>query len=295
MPKPKAKKKKDTTSEIEKQLYKLFMPMTSKINSIGFEKKLEQADIPIDVDYYLSKNIFISIFVTLMVLIFGFILLFMVPDIFKISTVLLIALLVFLGYIIYTIANPYMIVTSKVNNIKNNLSLAILGMSSVAESGAPPEAIFTTATSREKNQYVSNEFAKITYYIDNLGISLLEAIDLVAKQTPSYELKKFLLDLKSNIEAGGSLSDFMKKKADHARFEYKLLLDTQNKKAEMFGDIYSAVVIAGPLFLFSGVMLLGMVGGGIAGLSIGTLLTLGVFFLVPMENILFIVVLNILG
>jgi hypothetical protein len=88
----------------------------------------------------------------------------------------------------------------------------------------------------------------------------------------------------------------MKKKAEHAQFTYKLVLDNMNKRAETFGDIYSAIVIAGPLFLFSSIMLLGMIGGGgFGGMSINTLMILGVFGVVPMINIIFIIVLQIIS
>jgi len=284
------------TTEIEKKLYELFLPITRKINIPDFEIKLEQADIPEDMDVYLSKWFAYASIAFVLILICGGFLASLFPASVSLGTVLILSLIALIGISGYGVFNPYMIVGSKITSIKINLPLVILGMSSVAESGAPPEAIFSTTIVKGRNEYLSTEFSKIMYYIDNLGISLLEAIDLVAKKTPSYELRKFLLDLKSNIESGGSLSEFMKKKADHARFEYKLMLDNQNKKADAFGDIYSTVVIAGPLFIFSGIMLLGMVGsGGIGGLSISLLVVLGVFVVVPLINLIFIIIINLVG
>jgi hypothetical protein len=72
------------------------------------------------------------------------------------------------------------------------------------------------------------------------------------------------------------------------------MLDNMNKRAELFGDIYSAVIIAGPLFLFSTIMLLGMIGGGgVAGMSMGTILALGIFAVIPVVNIIFIIILQL--
>ncbi len=288
--------KKSIPSPLEKKMYELFLPITRNINFPEFDTKLEQADIAEDMDSYFSRWFFYAVMAFILILFFGSLLTFAFPTSVSFGTVLIIAIIALVGFSAYALFNPYMIVGSKITSIKINLPLVILGMSSVAESGAPPEAIFSTTIIRGKNEYLSAEFSKIIYYIDNLGISLLEAIDLVAKKTPSFELKKFLLDLKSNVESGGSLSEFMKKKADHARFEFKLMLDNQNKKADAFGDIYSTVVIAGPLFIFSGIMLLGMVGsGGIGGLSISLLVVLGVFFVVPLINIIFIIIINLVG
>lgn len=289
-----AGKKKEKIS-FEEELYRLFLPLTKDIKSDDFEEALSQADMAIDIDVYFSKNLFFAVFILFMVLIFGSLASNFIPDIISMKLVIIASLSLFICYIAYAMVNPYLVIGNKVSSIKNALPLAIIGMSSVAESGAPPVAIFSTKTIKDKSQYLDKEFSKIIYYVNNLGISLLEAIEITARKTPSYELKKFLLDLKSNIEAGGSLPEFMKKKAEHARFEYNLLLNNQNQKAETFGDIYSAIVVAGPLFLFSGIMLLGMVGGGIAGLSISTVLQIGVFLLVPIVNISFIAVLNLVS
>jgi archaeal flagellar protein FlaJ len=287
--------KKKVKLSFEEKLYRLFLPITRKVVSDDFEEALTQADISQDLDIYLSKNLFFATFILISILIFGIVFAFLIPEIITLNLVFILALSVFIVFIGYTMLNPYILIGSKVTNIKNALPLTIIGMSSVAESGAPPIAIFSTRTIKDKNQYIDKEFSKIMYYVNVLGISLLEAIDITARKTPSFELKKFLLDLKSNIEAGGSLPDFMRKKAEHARFQYNLILNNQNQKAETFGDIYSAIVVAGPLFLFSGIMLLGMVGGGIAGLSIATVVQLGVFLLVPFINIAFLIVLNLVG
>jgi len=289
-----APKKKEKIS-FEEELYRLFLPFTKNIQSDDFEEALSQADITVDIDVYFSKNLFFALFILFMILIFGTVASNLVPDIISLKLVVILALSIFIVFVGYAVFNPYLIIGNKVTSIRNALPLAIIGMSSVAESGAPPIAIFSTKTIKDKSQYLDKEFTKITYYVNNLGISLLEAIDISARKTPSYELKKFLLDLKSNIEAGGSLPEFMKKKAEHARFQYNLLLNNQNQKAETFGDIYSAIVVAGPLFLFSGIMLLGMVGGGVAGLSINTVLQIGIFLMVPIINISFIAVLNLVS
>lgn len=287
--------KKEEPLSFEEKLYRIFLPFTRNIHSDDFEEALHQADIDVDIDVYFSKNLFFALFILVMILFFGSLVGYFIPDLISFKLVIILALSIFIVFIGYAVFNPYLIIGNKVTSIKNALPLAIIGMSSVAESGAPPIAIFSTKTIKEKSQYLDKELSKVEYYVNNLGISLLEAIDISARKTPSYELKKFLLDLKSNIEAGGSLPEFMKKKAENARFQYNLLLNNQNQKAETFGDIYSAIVVAGPLFLFSGIMLLGMVGGGVAGLSINSVLQIGIFLLVPIINISFIAVLNLVS
>ncbi len=292
--KKKTKDKKE--SKFEQDLYSLFMPITKTIKFPDLEKKLQQSDSLDDLDFHLSKYFFFAVFATFLLLFFGSVFLVITNSLENLFTLFIIALIVFFGTIIFAVLKPYIDVTTKSESIKNNLALSILSMSSISESGAPPEAMFLTSEISTETPYVNKEFNKIIHYIDNLGISLLEAIDHVSEKTPSLELKKFLRELKSNIQAGGSISDFMKKKAEHAQFVYHLMLDNMNKKAETFGDIYSAVVIAGPLFLFSTVMLLGMIGGAaIGGMSIQGILLIGIFLVIPVINIIFLILLQIIS
>lgn len=289
-------KKKEETSKIEEQLYTLFLPLTENIKIKELETKLMQLDYPDDLSVYLSKHLFFAVFVPLILLLVGSFFSFATGNVGWISNLLIICIFSFFAVLVYALLKPYLDVSAKATNIKNSLSLAILSMSSIAESGAPPESMFHTAATKSESPELSKELQKITGYLDHFGLSLPEAIDQYCKITPSVDLKKFLLELKSNLASGGSLSEFMKKKAEHAQFTYKLVLDNMNKRAETFGDIYSAIVIAGPLFLFSSIMLLGMIGGGgFGGMSINTLMILGVFGVVPMINIIFIIVLQIIS
>ncbi len=290
--------KKDTNvkadTNLEEKLYKLFLPITDSFKSKELEEKLMQADIQEELPNYLSKYLFYALFIPLLFIILGTIVLIALDQVSYLKILFVICFISMFGILIYAIINPYLMVSTKVGNIKNNLSLAILSMSSVAESSAPPEAMFHTTALKTETPHIGKEFEKINRYMD-LGLSLPEAINQLCNKTPSADLKKFLTELNSNIEAGGSLSEFMKKKAEHAQFTYKLMLDNLNKKAETFGDIYSAIVIAGPLFLFSSIMLLGMIGGGtgLAGLSIEALLVIGIFGIVPLINIFFIIILQL--
>jgi len=288
----KTEKKEEIKDNFEEKLYRLFIPLTSKIEMKELEEKLRQADDPDELEFYLSKYLFFAIFVPLLLMICGsFFFIFLNMSQYLSNFFIFCIFLIFL-IIIYALINPYLQVGSKVSNIKNSLPLAILSMSSIAESGAPPETMFHTSALKTETPHLSKEFEKLRGYI-NLGLSLPQAIDELCAKTPSPELKKFLLELKSSLESGGSLPEFMKKKAEHAQFTYKLMLDGMNKRAETFGDIYSAIVIAGPLFLFSSIMLLGMIGGGgFGGMSIETLMIIGVFGLVPLINICFIIILQ---
>jgi archaellum biogenesis protein FlaJ (TadC family) len=119
-------------------------------------------------------------------------------------------------------------------------------------------------------------------------------METLAKTTVSNDLRKFLSELKATLESGGDLTLYMIKRAEQAEFEYGIRIDEANKRAELFGDIYTAVVIAAPLFIFSAVMLIALFGGTFA-VDLKSYLNLGIFALIPGVNLIFLVLMEVLS
>ena len=192
------------------------------------------------------------------------------------------------------LARPFFSLSMKKRSIKALLPLAILTMSAAVESGAPPQYMFRSVAGSRDYPRLGEEFAKLERYMNTLHMSLSEAIIVLMDQTPSVTLRRFLAELNSTVRTGGDLKEFMRKRADKAYFEYSIAIEEANKRAETFGDIYTAVLIAAPLFLFSSIMLMGMFGtsGGLFGMSIDFLLTMGIFLVIPAVNVLFIVMME---
>lgn len=186
----------------------------------------------------------------------------------------------------------------KIETIENNMPLAILTMSTAIESGAPPQYMFKSISNNPDYPRIGKETAKIETFINKLGMSITEAISETAKSTPSPTLRKFLTELTTSIKSGGDLKVFVEKRAEKAYFEYTLKIEQANKRAETFGDLYTMVLIAAPLFLFSSIMLLGMFGGSeeqtILGLSTELFLTLSIFLVIPAINIAFLIVMTLI-
>jgi hypothetical protein len=86
----------------------------------------------------------------------------------------------------------------------------------------------------------------------------------------------------------------MAKRAEAAYFEYTQKIEQAGKAAETMGDIYSIIMIAGPIFLFFSIMLLGLFAGdqGFFGFSVDELLTGGVI-LIAAINLGFIVFMHV--
>jgi flagellar protein FlaJ len=92
----------------------------------------------------------------------------------------------------------------------------------------------------------------------------------------------------SIIETGGDLSKFLENASKEALFDYKLKRESYLQTLSMYADIYTAVLIAAPLFFVSVLSIMALVGGQVLGLDVPTALRLGIYGIIPIMNIAFL-------
>ena len=73
------------------------------------------------------------------------------------------------------------------------------------------------------------------------------------------------------------------------RLERKKYVETLST----YSDIYTGILIAAPLLFMVTLAIINILGGVIAGLSVGTLALFGTYIVIPFLNIVFILFLNI--
>lgn len=148
--------------------------------------------------------------------------------------------------------------------IKSELPFAVIHMSSIAGSGIEPSRIFKILAMSSEYPAISKEIRKITNYINLYGYDLVAALKTVAKTTSSEELSELLNGIATNITGGGSLSDYLGKKAEDTLLDYKLERKRYSSIAETSMDIYIGILIAAPLIFM--VMLIVM---NVTGMNFG--------------------------
>jgi flagellar protein FlaJ len=142
---------------------------------------------------------------------------------------------------------PLTQVASISNKIKSELPFAIIHMSSIAGSGIEPSKIFTIIALSTEYPIISKEVKKIMNHINLYGYDLVTALKNVAKTTSSPELAELFSGIAVNIAGGGSLKDYLSKKAESTLVDYKLERRKYSGVAETSMDIYIGVLIAAPL------------------------------------------------
>lgn len=194
-------------------------------------------------------------------------------------------LLVFSLFYMY----PFQRVHEKALDINTNLPFAINHMSAIASAGVPPVKCFEMIAEFKEYGEVSSEAKNIVRRINVLGEDITQSIKYTAQNTPSRDFKELLFGILSVIQSGGNLKEYLNEMAEMALFNYKLSRKKYINSLSTYADIYTAILIAAPLFLVTILAVMNMVPGqGIAGISIIYFMSIGIYVIIPGLNIAFI-------
>lgn len=195
-----------------------------------------------------------------------------------------------MSFVVLTIYHsyPFHLLTSKKNSIEGNLPFAINHMAAISASGVPPYVTFKLLTNIPEYGEVSNEAKRIVRNVEAFGMDVVSAMRNVAERTPSAEFRQMIFGIISTIETGGDLRKYLENSAKEALFDYRLKREKYMQTLSTYADFYTAVLIAAPLFFVSVLSVMSLVGGSVFGLSIPNAMRIGVYAMIPLMNIVFI-------
>jgi flagellar protein FlaJ len=142
-----------------------------------------------------------------------------------------------------------------------------------------------------QNYYIYGAAAEEVGYIvkdmEYYGTDLLQAFDRAGQRTPSKKFKDFLDGMTSIVTSGGDVSSYLRAKNDQYRLtatkEQKIFFETLSVLAE----VYISAFVAGPLFLITILVVLGLVNS-----SSASILNLIVYLIIPIGTVIFLLLLN---
>ncbi len=282
---------------------RLFLNLSSKMIKTGWfkgvNKSLREANLPYLLTTYLSMT-FLSITLAFLlgVIYFIFSFFFSVWSGFEIPVItfkyvlknfgimLSIPLLTFLGFVFY----PYGEARSVESKINQEIPFVAIHMSAIAGSGIEPTKIFKIIATGDEYNSTKKEMKKIVNQVNVYGYDLVTALKNTARETSSDKLSELLNGMSTIISGGGSLTEFLDKRAETLLFDYRLEREKYNKTSETFMDIYIGVVIAAPMImtLLFVLMQVSQIGFGLSNLA----LTVSMVSIVALINILFLLFLH---
>ncbi len=187
--------------------------------------------------------------------------------------------------------NPIQKMNDKARNININLPFALTHLAAISSAGSPPAEAFRIFSRFEEFGSIRDESKEIVKRIDVFGEDLTTALKNVRDITPSLKFKKVLSGMLTIINTGGSLNEYLNSMAEEFMFDYKIAREKYLDTLGTYADIYTAILIAAPLFLVATLAVLNIipdVGNLPGGFSISAILFGGVYLVIPAMNLIFI-------
>ena len=81
--------------------------------------------------------------------------------------------------------------------------------------------------------------------------------------------------------------------SDKALFDYRIKREKYLKTLSTYADIYTALLVAAPLFLLSTLATMSIIGGDVMGFSTSEIVTIMTWLVLPLMNIGFLAFIHI--
>nr|WP_245188533.1 type II secretion system F family protein [Halarchaeum rubridurum] len=172
--------------------------------------------------------------------------------------------------------------------IENTLQRNVAFMFALSRSGMGFTKILRILSG---NQHVygetAAEFGVTVRDIDLFGADVINALRRTGRRTPSEDLQEFVENLTSVLQSGQSVSAFLRNEYDQYKEEAE---SEQQRFLELLSTLaegYVTVFVAGPLFLITILVVIGLVSGGTLGF-----LRAFTYLILPLGTLGFIVYLD---
>ncbi|MFH1786202.1 MAG: type II secretion system F family protein [archaeon] len=257
----------------------------------NLKRDIRQANIQMLLEIYLSLALLTSFLIGMVSLILSFPLLYATVGFFAVlfSAIcgVFIGVLSYLVFLIY----PYSRAKRRANDIDRNLPFAMMHAATIASSGVAPASIFRLLAKTDYGE-LTVESRKVQHYIDSFGVDLTTAMKRVARSTPSKRFAELLLSLNAVIRSGGNLKAFFYESSESAVTDFKIEQRVISDKLNIIAETYSVVLIGGPLLVFVGLSTMSMVWSQLAGMQIDMVMKFLVYFVLPVLNLIFLIILQ---
>ncbi len=194
------------------------------------------------------------------------------------------------GFVAYklTLAFPSLEKMNRTTKINMGLHNSVAYMYAMRRGGAELLGILRSISEMSAIYgEVAYEFRQVVRDAEFFGYDVVSALRHLSETTPSQKMRDFLQDMLSTVESGGDLGQFLQDRVrllqEEAKFEQKEFLQFLG----LVGEIYVTIFIAGPLFLITIMVVMGMMGSS----AIFELSLIG-YVVLPIGSLIFILMID---
>jgi flagellar protein FlaJ len=184
---------------------------------------------------------------------------------------------------------PSYVADNRARLIEADLPSTVAFIYALSKSGmAFPDVVRIVARQEDTYGETAAEFSVAVRSMDTFGTDVITALQTMGRRSPSQQFREFTENLVSVLQSGQELSPFLERQYLDYREEAESQQEQSLGLLRTLAEGYVTVLVAGPLFLITILVVMGLAAGD-------TLweLQLLVYLLLPLANLGFIVYLSV--
>jgi len=183
---------------------------------------------------------------------------------------------------------PSYVADNRSRNIETALPSTIAFIYALSKSGMSfPEVIRIVAQHESTYGEAATEFTVAVRHIDTFGVDIVTALQHMGRHSPSAQFSEFTENLVSVLQSGHSLSAFLERQYHEYQDEAESQQERVLELLATLAEAYVTVFVAGPLFLITILVVIGISVGG----TVEPLQAL-IYLVLPLGNLVFVIYLS---
>lgn len=187
---------------------------------------------------------------------------------------------------------PSLLASGRKKKMDLELPFVASHMSILAAAGIPPTRMFKLLEDSRTTPETASDSNEIIRDVEVLGRDIITALEAEHDRSPSSAFMEMLEGLVATIRSGGNMKSYLLDSThtimDRRRIAAKQMIET----LAAFGEIYVTLMIVFPLLIIVMFSVMALIGGGIGGLSVTTMMIFTTYAIIPLCGAAIIVMLD---
>jgi flagellar protein FlaJ len=198
------------------------------------------------------------------------------------------------GFAVFGIlyALPGLLASSRRSRMDRELPFVASHMSILAAGGIPPTRMFKLLGDSVTTPEVASDSNEIVRDVEILGNDIMTALEAERDRSASGPFAEMLEGLVATIRSGGNMKSYLQDATrtimDLKRIKAKQLIETLGA----FGEVYVTLMVVFPLLIIIMFSVMSLIGGGLGGVSVTSMMVFVTYLIIPICGIAVIVMLD---
>ena len=187
---------------------------------------------------------------------------------------------------------PSLFATSRRKKMDLELPFVASHMSILAAAAIPPTRMFKLLEDSRTTPEVASDSNEIVRDVEVLGKDIMTALELERDRSPSSAFAEMLEGLVATIRSGGDMKNYLLD-ATHTIMDLRRIQAKQMVESlASFAEMYMTLMIVFPLLIIVMFSVMALIGGGLGGLSVTTMMIFITYGVIPLCGCAIIVMLD---